>query len=84
MHNNHTPGFYKLEEYRCTRIYEDIHTFASNTNYCVNIISDRINARQNVPHNNETIVNQAEHLAYKQLQEKRKITIFQKIKQFIK
>ena len=88
MHNNHTPGFYILKEERCKREHENTQKFVSkNTekaNDCICIMFDRINIIENTSDRELAQISYAEMLAYKQLEEKKKTTLLQKIKQYIK
>lgn len=83
MNNEHTPGFYAIEEYRCKRIYNAICNHTSNnqpiSDYCTNITFDRINAIQNRPVYKDISIDYAEEIAYKQ-----KKKFFQKLIQRIK
>ena len=88
MNNYHTPGFYILEEERCKRKFEAIHKFARTnpeiSNDCINLIFDHMNVLHNCPDAETSQVDITEAFAYKQLQQKKKTTFFQKIKEFMK
>ena len=88
MNNNHTPGFYILEEERCRREYENIRKFANINptfaNDYANIMLDRINILQNRPETELYQSQLAEISAYKQLQHNKKTTLLQKLKELIK
>ncbi len=79
MNNEHTPGFYAIEEYRCKRIYNAISNNQPISDYCINITFDRINAIQNRPVYKDISIDYAEEIAYKQ-----KKKFFQKLIQHIK
>ena len=53
MNNEHTPGFYAVEEYRCMHAHNAVKAYSSTcpetSDYCINILFDCINAVQNCP-----------------------------------
>ena len=68
MNNQHTPGFYIIEEYRCNRLYDIVRNHTSNNtnnaDFCCNITFDRMNTVQNINYPEQGKIDRAETIAY--------------------
>lgn len=86
MNNEHTPGFYILEEYRCTRALETmrhIAKYAPNAcEDCVRSLYDYINVMENIDTHHAQKIENVINQAYNKQQHKN--TFFQKIIQKLK
>ena len=88
MNNEHTPGFYAIEEYRCMHAHDALKSFMANhprvSEYYVNIMFDCINAVQDSPVAASVQVDQAEIRAYRKTPNTLKNLILQKLLNRIK
>ena len=68
MNNQHTPGFYIIEEYRCKRLYDIVRNYTpnntNNADFCCNITFDRMNTVQNINYPEQVKIDRAETIAY--------------------
>ncbi len=88
MNNEHTPGFYILEKYRCKKLYDITHKYTScnvnNIKYCCDIIYDYKNTVQNINMPEYTEIGRTESYAYQDLKKKKRLGLFQILKSFVK
>ncbi len=72
MNNEHTPGFYAVEEYRCMHAHNAVKAYTStcpeNSDYRIKILFDCINAVQNSPTAQGIQVDRAEDKIYRKTQ----------------
>ncbi len=86
MNNEHTPGFYIIEEYRCARAFETMRHIAKyKPDTCedqLNSLYDYINAMENIDTHHTKKIDKIVNLAYNKLQQKS--NFMQKILQKLK